>query len=281
MKNYNKIGIMSGRLSKPIKNKIQSFPVNSWKTEFETASTTGFELLEWVFDEIEPNPILNDDGIKEIKYFSEKFQIKINSVCADYFMINKIFNVSEFDLRKNIQILKELISKCNSLEIEILEIPFVDISSMKNQQDKIQVLKNLKDVLLFAKENNVKITLETDLPATEFNEFLLMFDLPIFANYDIGNSTSLGFDVVNELEILSEWIRNIHIKDRKLHGSTVSLGTGDVDFDEFFSNVAKIKYKYDFIIQGAREDLADPHIEPRMTCARYLKFTNDYIKKYF
>ena len=113
---------------------------------------------------------------------------------------------------------------------------------MKNQQDKIQVLKNLKDVLLFAKENNVKITLETDLPATEFNEFLLMFDLPIFANYDIGNSTSLGFDVVNELEILSEWIRNIHIKDRKLHGSTVSLGTGDVDFDEFFSNVAKIKY---------------------------------------
>ena len=31
----NKIGIMSGRLSSPIDNNIQQFPLNSWKNEFE------------------------------------------------------------------------------------------------------------------------------------------------------------------------------------------------------------------------------------------------------
>jgi len=282
MGNYNhKIGIMCGRLSRPIKNQIQSFPINSWKTEFEVASKIGFELIEWVFDKTVPNPILDDDGIKEIKNLTDKFQIKINSVCADYFMTNKIFNVSEFNLRKNIQILKELISKCHYLGIEILEIPLVDTSSMKNQEDKTEILNNLKNILPFAKENGVKITLETDLNARDFNEFLLMFDLPVFANYDIGNSTSLGFDIVDELKILSGWIRNIHIKDRTLNGPTVPLGTGDVDFDIFFSNVAKINYKYDFIIQGAREDLDGPQISPHTTCDKYLKFTNQYMKKYF
>lgn len=52
-----KIGIMQGRLSKPNNDKIQSFPVNSWKQEFEKASKCGFEVIEWVFDHSE-NPLL-------------------------------------------------------------------------------------------------------------------------------------------------------------------------------------------------------------------------------
>ena len=47
----NQVGIMCGRLSGPIKNQIQCFPIGSWKNEFETASKIGFELIEWIFDE--------------------------------------------------------------------------------------------------------------------------------------------------------------------------------------------------------------------------------------
>ena len=67
----NQIGIMSGRLSSPFNGKIQSFPINTWKSEFKKASSCGFEVIEWIFDSIEKNPILDENGIKEIKSLSE------------------------------------------------------------------------------------------------------------------------------------------------------------------------------------------------------------------
>ena len=45
-----KIGIMQGRLSKPVDGKIQSFPRDHWKDEFYLGKQIGFELIEWVLD---------------------------------------------------------------------------------------------------------------------------------------------------------------------------------------------------------------------------------------
>ena len=95
-----KIGIMQGRLSEMYENKIQSFPSQSWKEEFEIASNCGFEIIEWIFDEIQPNPILTDEGIIEINQLKEKNNISINAICADYFMIKKLFNESQSELEK-------------------------------------------------------------------------------------------------------------------------------------------------------------------------------------
>ena len=66
---------MQGRLSKPHKEQIQSFPNQSWKEEFEIASNCGLEIIEWIFDEIQPNPILSDEGIIEINQLMEKKRI--------------------------------------------------------------------------------------------------------------------------------------------------------------------------------------------------------------
>ena len=55
-----RIGIIQGRLSKPLNGKIQSFPTNTWEKEFHIAKKIGFELIEWVLDEnIKNNPIMN------------------------------------------------------------------------------------------------------------------------------------------------------------------------------------------------------------------------------
>lgn len=276
-KNQIKIGIMNGRLSKPIDNQIQSFPVNSWKSEFEKAQKCGFDTIEWVFD-LHPNPILHDEGIQEIKYLSEKYDIKVNAVCADYFMNRMIFNVSEYDLEQNISMLKQLIQQCSKLGIEILEIPFVDSSSLRSENDKITLIENLKKILDFSHSQNVKITLETDLPPNDFRNLLEKFNDPnIGANYDTGNSAALGYDVKEELQALMPWLTNIHIKDRLYHSDTVPLGTGHTNFDLFFSTLAKINYKGQLIIQGAREDNM---FEPEDTCKKYLIFVNNFVSKY-
>lgn len=276
----NPIGIMLGRLSPAINKQIQSFPIKSWMQEFQLANKLGFDLIEWIYDLSKNNPIISEN-LSELKTLSLENNIKINSVCADYFMEKKLFDVSNFELSSNLRVLKQLIENCHKLDIEILEIPLVDSSSIQNEIFRKEFVSNLNSVIPFAEDNQVFLTLETDLPPQFFRDLLLEFNHPnIMANYDIGNSISLGYDPSIELDILSKWIKNIHVKDRLYHSNTVSLGTGDVDFDLFFSALSKIKYSNSLIIQGAREDLENFHISPEQTCSKYLKFVKDYVSKH-
>ena len=88
---FPKIGIMQGRLSKPLNGKIQSFPVNSWENEFYLAKDIGFKSIEWVLDEnLKDNPIVNKEHFSKIKMIKKKTGIEINSICCDYFMINSL-----------------------------------------------------------------------------------------------------------------------------------------------------------------------------------------------
>jgi hexulose-6-phosphate isomerase len=275
----NKIGIMCGRLSPSIDENIQQFPLNFWRNEFEQANNLGFDSIEWIYDLTENNPIINN--LDELNTLSVKNDIRINSVCADYFMVKKLFNVSQHDLYLNLKKLHQLIKNCNKLNIEILEIPLVDSSSIQNEKFRNEFISNLTSSLSIAEENQVFLTLETDLSPESFKKLVLDFDHPnIKINYDIGNSISLGYDPSLELSTLSEWIKNIHIKDRLYHSNTVPLGTGDVDFDLFFSNLSKIHYTKSLIIQGAREDLENNQISPEQTCSKYLNFVKHYVSKY-
>ena len=271
---------MQGRLSEPHNDRIQSFPVFSWKQEFEKAAKYGFEVIEWIFDEYEPNPIMSSDGISEINLLCKKHNIAINAICADYFMVKKLFHESHDNLEKNIKILKELILQSKKLEISLIEIPLVDSSSLKTINDKIELRNNLEKVIPLAEKNDVIIVLETDLPPLDFKQLLLEFNHPnIMANYDSGNSTSLGYNSKEELTTLRKWIKNVHVKDRKFHGGTVQLGSGDTDFDLFFSTLSEIQYLGDLIIQGARS--SDTNMTPETTCQVYQKFVKEYVDKYY
>lgn len=268
---------MSGRLSPQINNHIQAFPTNFWRDEFQKAKNCGFDSIEWIFD-LNNNPIFHNEGLEEMKSLSKKYDVLISAVCADYFMQKMLFNVRKSDIKQNLDVLQKLIQQCSKLEIEVLEIPFVDSSSLKIPSNTEQIVSNLHQIIDFANSYNVKITLETDLPPNNFKNFLKNFGKNIGANYDIGNSTALGYDPDEELQSIKPWLTNIHIKDRFYNGNTVPLGTGDADFDLFFSTLTKINYNGQLIIQGARED--QKMIEPQNTCKKYLEFVKNHVDKY-
>jgi len=268
---------MQGRLSKSIGNQIQAFPTNSWMNEFELAQKIGFNCIEWVFDDVSNPLFTNNDKILEL---SKKFNIKINSVCADLFMEKLLFRENPQIIESHIKILEKLIIQCSKLKIPIIEIPLVDSSSLKTDKEKIQFCNNLSKILPLAKSLNVHIALETDLSPHDFKKLLQSFDTnEVKANYDVGNSTANKFNIKNELEILKPWIINIHIKDRFTCGNTVPLGTGDTDFEIFFSTLNQINYVGDLIIQGAREDISVEN-DPKITCSKYLNFVKKYLYKY-
>jgi L-ribulose-5-phosphate 3-epimerase len=271
------LGTMVGRLSEKIDNKIQAFPTKSWRKEFEIARKSNFDVIEWILDTNE-NPIMNEDGIHEIHTLSKKFDIKINSICCDNFMEKPLFKSSKFDLEKNLKILEYLINTCQRLEIKYLEIPLVDSASIKSKNEEQEFIQNLQNILPLLEKNNVYLTLESDFEPLKFKEFLLKFNDPnVVANYDTGNSASLGYNPEEELTIMGELIKNIHIKDRKRGGSTVELGKGDADFEKIFQTLSKISYSGDLILQGAR---LDNTLSPEETCVRYKKFVKQYVDKY-
>ena len=76
-------GIMQGRLSKIIDNKIQAFPEKYWKSEFIKAKKLGLKSIEWTLDykNLYKNPIFNNRGRLVIKKLSKHYSIKIKETC--------------------------------------------------------------------------------------------------------------------------------------------------------------------------------------------------------
>lgn len=280
-----KVGIMQGRLSPPIDNQIQAFPKKNWRNEFPICKKLGLDCIEWIFEyqTMKDNPFYTDKGAEEIKKFSEMYNVKIGSLLADYFMEKKLFNEKPAEINKNVEMLFFIIDQCKKLGIPIIEIPLVDSSAIKSHEDKKELIKNLKKPLEYAEKNGISISLETSLPPEEFKELILSFKpLNVKVNYDMGNSASLGFDPGKEIELLGEFIVNVHIKDRVKNGGTVPLGMGDTDFKTVFSGLRKINYDGDLIFQSARQDLTDSVVKKDYikTVKDYITFMEPYIKEF-
>jgi len=150
-------------------------------------------------------------------------------------------------------LLNKLIINAHKIGAKCIEIPFVDKSSIKDKDYEylVNFFNSFKDNL---QKYDLLISLETDLEPTAFKELLDKLDPKIGANYDIGNSASLGYDFITELESYGKRIFNVHIKDRKLGGTTVEFGSGNADIEGVLSFLSKISYKNGIIIQGARGD---------------------------
>lgn len=279
---HSRLGIMQGRLSPPIGNLIQAFPKDHWEKELELCGQLGLGCIEWIYElpNLEYNPLHQDDKITELMSISSKNAVRINSVVADYFMVKKLFSEPEPELKNNISILNHLIMMCSKAEIPILELPFVDNSSLKTESDRNELIKNLSPSLELAQENNVKISFETSLPPDIFLRLIQNFKpLNVFVNYDMGNSASLGFDAKEEIRLLGDFIINVHIKDRVLGGGTVPLGQGSTDFETVFSELKRINYQGDYILQAARQDLSNnaPGMNYRDTIKSYIQFVDSFL----
>ena len=183
MKTKPKIGIMSGRLSPPKNSQIQCFS-SSWESEFSLARDCGFDSIEWILD-LEPNPILNSSGRSLIKSLSKQNNLEINSICCDYFMEKKLFGVSSNELEKNLQTLSDIIHACDCLEITKIEIPLIDLSSLKSDFHRSQLIDSIKKIIPLLPSDTF-IVLETDLDPCDFKTFLENFDSNIIKIFLCG-----------------------------------------------------------------------------------------------
>ncbi|NNN20344.1 MAG: sugar phosphate isomerase/epimerase [Acidimicrobiaceae bacterium] len=248
-------GIMQGRLSAPLEDRIQCFPRNTWQQEFSLAAAAGLGAIEWIYDTFgdSANPIETDEGISQMKWLSAEHGISVESICADWFMEEPLVGVSQGESKTAFERLEWLIGRAGLLGMGRIVLPFVDSSALKSDSLISEAERMLIKILPLARESGIEIHLETSLDPSNFGALLERIPDPIVrVNYDIGNSASCGYDPREEFGMYGQRIGSIHIKDRLLHGTTVPLGTGDADFVAVFDELYKLRYVGPFVLQTAR-----------------------------
>jgi L-ribulose-5-phosphate 3-epimerase len=253
----NPIGVMQGRLLPKYKGRYQSHPLGYWKDEFPIANELGLDCIEFILDynDAEQNPLMTLEGCKEIQTVSDRTGVKVLSVCADYFMEAPLHSENSQKAERSTEVLQQLLKTSAELGVRDIVIPCVDQSSIKNEQIRTLFIEALTKVIPNAERYGVNLSLETDLDANKFSELLSKLDSPrVTVNYDIGNSASLEYSPIDELNAYGQRISDIHIKDRLVDGGSVVLGGGGADFSLFFSHLSKLPYKGPYIMQAYRDD---------------------------
>jgi L-ribulose-5-phosphate 3-epimerase len=253
----NLFGVIQGRLLPKYKGRYQAHPKGYWEDEFYIAKSLGLDCIEFIldFNDAELNPLLNDEGFKILIDVIDRTGIKVKTICADYFMEAPLHSKDKVVSENSLSILEELLSTAEILDVSDIVIPCVDHSSLDSSEAKKRFIFQINKIIPKLEEKNINLALETDLPPVSFVELLDQFDTKrVTVNYDIGNSASLGFNPIEELDAYGDRITDIHIKDRDLNGGPVLLGTGSANFKLFFNKLKEFNYKGPFIMQAYRDD---------------------------
>jgi L-ribulose-5-phosphate 3-epimerase len=270
------IGIMQGRLVPPTDNRIQCFPRQRWADEFALARQAGLDCIEWIYDlyGADVNPLATDAGVEKIKSLARRNGVRILSICADYFMDKPLVRVSPAELDDRLNTFSWLMERGRLIGVNRIVVPFVDASRIDTQAEFDGVVALLKRLLQEVDKTGIEIHLETSLNPARFAELLAQLPHPLLkANYDSGNSSSLGYAPCQEFAAYGERVGSVHIKDRLLGAGTVPLGTGNADFTALAESLTKVAYKGDFILQVARGASGDEVV--------WAKQNREFVLKHF
>jgi L-ribulose-5-phosphate 3-epimerase len=247
----NEIGIMQGRLSIPA-SKVQSFPWHSWQEEFDRARVCKLNSIEWLFDaeDYEQNPIWLEDGRQKIAQLITERGVQVRSVCATYFMAYPFCRVPNENRLQSINVLNLLIPRAAALGISVILLPVLEENELRTANEKQQLLDSLQEPLVLADQYNIKLCLETELPAEEYRKLIMdggSRSLGIY--YDVGNATARGYSVDSDIRMLGPNLWGIHIKDRRRGGPSVPLGQGAAEFQAMFEALIDVEYSGSLIME--------------------------------
>lgn len=274
-----RIGFMQGRLSPPVDGRIQAFPWDCWQAEFTSAQNNGFELMEWTLDQdrLHENPLLTPAGQIEIAELSHAHGVRIGSLTGDCFMQSPFWKASGAAGEQLQEDFRAVARACSVVGISMIVLPLVDNGSLSSRVEEDQLIAVLESHTGLLDELRVKAVFESDYAPAELARFIDRLDPAHFGvNYDIGNSAGLGMKPADEIAAYGKRIVNVHIKDRVLGGTTVSLGTGSADFDAVFAALAKSGYCGNYILQTARAQDGD---HAGALC-RYRDMASNWISRY-
>jgi len=235
---------------------MQSFPIK-WETEFPLISNLGFGGIEWIYDKKSENfnPILTKEGRKKMNELSEKFNVRLENIVFDWFMVHPLLINDEFTVYQKIEKFIQLIDFSVNAGFKRIILPLLEKNDLSTNEKIIQFKEIVIEKFLpIIESRNIELHLETSLSPKD--EYMLIKEInsnKVRICYDMGNSVSFGYspDLLNEIK---DFLGTVHIKDRILHGASIPLGEGDVKFQRVFKILNNIQFEGPYCFQIYRNN---------------------------
>ena len=243
-----RIGYMQGRLSNYKLKNISVYPLDPYK-EIEIASNFNLSHIEFITKEQvrldKNNLIWSDVEIKKILKKNKLFNFRNIS-----FIDNRAVKKNIIDL---INYYQKLIKQLKKAQFTIFIIPLIEKSELKNSnlEKFVTILNFISDE---CKKNKINFFVETNASILEFENLKKKMQNKIGLVYDTGNRyLNNKKNYINEIKLLSNNIKHVHLKDRDNKGKNVLFGNGNVNFKKIFKCLKEINYKGYFTIESTRE----------------------------
>jgi sugar phosphate isomerase/epimerase len=160
------------------------------------------------------------------------------------------------------------ISIAKAMGVRVVLLPFFGKCALETTAEMDKVGDILKELAPAAEKAGVILGLEDTISARDNVRIMDRCQSPaVLTYYDVGNSSSNGFDVVKEIRWLgSSRICEVHLKDNPHY-----LGEGKIDFKAVIDSLADVGFD-----RWAQLETDSPaSVEPDMR--RNLKFVRDLI----
>ena len=243
--------LVQGRALPQTDDILQSFP-SQWRNEFPLMRDLNFYGIEWIYDKKSEysNPILNEDGRKQIADASKQYDIRLENIVLDWFMSYPLIS-DEYSTIKRMEKLSSLIDLSAKTGFKRIILPLLEennISSIDKRNKLIEFFNNKISKQL--ESNEIEIHLETSLPPEDEYNLIKKLDSTKFQLcFDMGNSASFGYDPFIVINTVKDYLGSVHIKDRLVRGPSVPLGEGAVKFTTVFQCLHKINFSGPFSFQ--------------------------------
>ena len=248
----NRIGFMQGRLSEPVGNRTQGFPWDNWRDEFPTAQQYGFGMMEWRFGE-EPilmNPLMSASGRDDMRSLCREFGISIPSLTADFIMQTPFYKASGRERLARLDVLGAVVEACADIGIGLLVVPLVDGGQLCTPREIESLRSGLTEIASLLDESGVVLAFESGLAPTQLASLVGQYPAERFGiTYDIGNSTSPGFDSGQAIAAYGNRIVNVHVKDWPWCDDSDPWGTGSSSLASTLSHLRRAGYQGNLILQ--------------------------------
>tara|TARA_B110001454_G_scaffold217331_1_gene242421 strand:+ start:1053 stop:1910 length:858 start_codon:yes stop_codon:yes gene_type:complete len=261
MNNSNyKFLLVQGRAISQTDNSLQSFPSN-WKEEFPIINTLGFSGIEWIYDKNSElsNPLLTENGRKDMMYLSKKNNVNLENIVFDWFLSYSFLQKNELAQKKNIEKFLNLMQNCADVGFKRIIFPLLDKNKINSDKEITTLVTHFKKNIIKQLDLlDIEIHFETSLSPDKEKLIMTLFNHEkIKICFDMGNSTSEGFDPIQVISILDDNLGSVHIKDRKFGGPSVPIGQGDVKFQQIFHSLNKINFNGPISFQIYRNRYSD------------------------
>ena len=275
IQNYDFL-LVQGRSIPQVTNLIQYFPSN-WQEEFPIINSLGFTGIEWIYDKNSEinNPILSESGRKTMSDISKKYNVHLENIVFDWFLVHPLLTNDEFNTEEKLEKLLFLIDASRQSGFKRIIFPLMELNSLDNDDKEEKFVSLFQDhILEYLDKWKIEFHLETSLsPEKEYSILKKLNSKWIKSCFDMGNSASYGFDPEISIKILSSYLGSVHVKDRKLHGTSVQLGQGNVNFYNVFESLSAIDFHGPITFQVYRNTNSDDILVLKES----MSFINDII----